>query len=861
MHGPIERGRLRGQFRACAGAPVTAVLAPAGCGKSIALTQYLAGLDETVLRYDVRPEHGTLLGFARGFADVVFAAAPEARGTVGDAVAAAVGSESPGQTLSLWMSNHLRGLDAVIAIDDFHHAEADPRCAEFLAALIARTKDRLRWIIAARSAQHLPLSSWLVYGDASMPIGEDDLRFTADDAAEAAQLARSTLLPEDVDRLLQTTGGWATAFMLALRVAEFSGDVHGAAATARQLSYEYLADQVYRTLSLEERDVLAVSALLPEIDVGVLERAGFDRAHVILDGLQRRASFLAGDGRRYRCHSLFRDFLNHELELRGEEASRTVHLRAANALRASGDIIAALHLFAKAHATADTLALLAEHGFALSELAHGDAVQAAIDSLPEAERSGNPVVVGLRAQLERVAGRFEDAAALFERAIAASDDTRFRAVLLARLGAVMVNIGRDPSPLLQGPAYDHSLPTSLRLELLSILGVALGLAGRHDGLSTLLDEVEASERLVDSEMSRSQILHQLGTAAMVNGDSVRAGRVLTRAADLATSQGLFKLASLAYTSLSSNASTNEDDLPKALFAAQRAGDRAAACGELFLGRYALARQIDLSGRRGDRDEVDRLVGAYYELPGPDLPNALNAVRWTQGMAAAWDGNWDEACALQLDVSHRVGQFPEEAMLMRAFAALYLQAAGRRAEALEMVQATLEHMKSPSPRASFGRNREFSRALCALTEALAGRTNAAERLLQKKPLVVTARTSAMLDCVAAVLRDLRAGVVTGDLTQHYELMDAHWIGGWGMLIASALQRHDRLHAQTVRLTPAEQHVFRALADGRTPKEIAATIGCSIHTVRWHIRQTIAKLECSGSEQALRVVLARGLLDGR
>ena len=45
---------------------------------------------------------------------------------------------------------------------------------------------------------------------------------------------------------------------------------------------------------------------------------------------------------------------------------------------------------------------------------------------------------------------------------------------------------------------------------------------------------------------------------------------------------------------------------------------------------------------------------------------------------------------------------------------------------------------------------------------------------------------------------------------------------------------------------------ALDTGQTPKEIAADLGRSVHTIRTLIQRVIGKLECSGRQEALAIL---------
>ncbi len=861
----VRRDRVAGRIAAAAAHPVTLLIAPAGCGKSTALQQHLASLQVPHARYDVRSEHGTLLGFARGLADATQLLAPGARASVADAVASALTLPAPGASLAMWMSNHLPVTPKVVAIDDFHHAQDDPQCVEMISALIERTKEHTRWIVASRSAQHLPVGSWVVYGDAAVPIDEQELRFTAEEARAAAEGIGSHLQLEDVERLRETTAGWATAFTLALRLSEYSPDVQSATATARRLSYEYLAEHVYRSLGGEERALLAVGALLEELDVAVLEAAGFDRAAPMLDELHRRLTFLTpvsesgapASDRRYRCHDLFREFLLHSLELQGEDAGRQVRLIAATALEARGRVIEALRLYVRTGAHERIQTVLEAHGRALADRAHGDAVAAAIESLPEAVRAANPAVLGLRGYLEAGAGRYELARSLYERAIAACADRVLTAQLTAKLAGTLLNLGQDPAALLAPFAGDAGLAVSQRAELLSLLAVAHARFGRHDGLDALMDQVEELARDVDAEQARAQVLHLLGAAAILHGDAERAERVLDLGAELAIAHGMFRLATMIYTSLGSNAATNESDLPKSLAAARSALESAMKSGSLFLARFALARQIDIEVHRGDRDRLRGLLTQYGELPGPEHPPLAAAALWARAMQAAWESRFDEAAAAMIEMS-RGSSFQEDALLAEAWCALFLVAAGRREEALAYVrQATGEGKCRTSRRISFGRARDVARAICALAETLAGRSTAARRILQRKASEPTAVTNALLDLVGTVL-SAGGDIEPGALMPFFAQLAAQWHGGYGRAIEAVLVAHERRSRAAVTLTPSELSVLRSLASGRTPKEIALATGCSVHTVRWHIRQAISKFGCSGSDQALRAARAQGLL---
>src|SRR5579875_2338000 len=116
---PILRPRVVERIESAALQRIVLIVAPAGYGKSVALRQYLDSLEgEPQVRYDVREEHATLLGFLRGFADALHEVAPGARKTVSGAYEKSRSSKTPGVDLAMWMHAHIKAFAGVIALDD-----------------------------------------------------------------------------------------------------------------------------------------------------------------------------------------------------------------------------------------------------------------------------------------------------------------------------------------------------------------------------------------------------------------------------------------------------------------------------------------------------------------------------------------------------------------------------------------------------------------------------------------------------------------------------------------------------------------------------------------------------------------------
>ncbi len=577
---PIVRPRILERLHAAAAEPITLIIAPAGYGKSVALRQFMQELGERHIRYDVRPEHSTLLGFVRGFADALLNVAPDARKTAGGAEERSRASSTPGNDLAMWMQAHLEEYRGTIAIDDLHYAEADRQVCAFICSLIERTKTRIRWILASRSSLDLPLGSWLAYGQMGLPVDEQDLRFTLEEAREAAA-GIDALGDDELAEIVALTGGWPTAIAFALRNSTRSADLRNIVAGTRELTYRYLAEQVYRGLTGEQQELLQFAACLPDIDATVFRAAGYADATAELESLCEHVAFLHRDQPgHYVCHDLFRDFLQHQMELRDPAAVSQIHQRIATALEMCGRTASALVSYARAGSEIDILRLLERHGFDLMEQAHADAVQTAVEALPQKVRQDHAIVLGMRGLHEANSGHFDRAEALLQRAIDCASDDLLKAQLAIRLAVVLINQQRDAASLLE-PLRDAALPKALQGEIYSLLAVGYVNAARAEEAQQSLAKAEALLNEIDDDAVCAKVLQRIGVCGSSVG--IPASDIMERlsaSAALSVERGMLSLASRAYSTLANMKIIHEENVTQSItFAgyarasAIKAGDR------------------------------------------------------------------------------------------------------------------------------------------------------------------------------------------------------------------------------------------------------------------------------------------------
>lgn len=859
---PIERHRLVERLAASPDYPVVLLIAPAGYGKSVALRQYLGMLNEPTVRFTLRAEHATLLGFLRGLTEALGENAPHVIRALAGAYERNTASAKRGTDLADWLHAHLESFSGVIAIDDLHLGDGDPEVARFLTALIERTKGRIRWVLASRSTTGLPVGTWLAYRDADLPIDEDDLRFTLDEAREAALGLGLVVLDEELEDLLALTEGWPAAMSFALRTSTRSSDLRNVSAITREMIYRLLAEQVYATLDAGERNLLEVAVALPVMDVNVLELAGFDQALTIIESLREHTAFIQEESPGiYHCHDLFHEFLRHQTALGGKRSQQIAYERAARALEASGDVEHAIAAFVAAALPGDVVRLLDRHGFDLLERARGDVIACALEALDEKTRHENATMLALQGTLQAIAGKFARAESLFRRALArAGNDRDLVATVSLRLASLMGNQGRDMHSVLDAVASDEAHRAVYRAEALSLIAARQAIAGDLSSSATTVTIVEGLLPHVDLDARRARILHHLGIVHRHIGNVQQAFERLTEANELASELHFYGVASRTYAVLSNLALHEEDDVTRQLYYAEFAADAATKAGDAFALQTALLQMLSARMRNGDVDQSivieRRLAMLQTDGLGKRYIAAFQAVR------LAWEGRFAEACGL-LSACLKELPFGIDWATSAAQHALFLGLDGHRDGSIRQINDVLSLVPSIKVSGRFDlRSVAICQATCALADLANGRPTSAERILRR-----LSGDDSITRAVAATVKSMMRALRCNDPAEWAEatdtierLMALGYCDVARLLVASAEKLRPRFETSecSFTLTASECDVLRLLANGLVPKEIAAETKRSVHTVRAHIANAIGKLGCHGRAEAIKSARQRRLI---
>ncbi len=385
---------------------LTLLVAPAGCGKTAALTRQIrllppgcalawvsADADDQLQRFLA------CLSTALAPLQLPWRVAPDALGTLAQAAGGlrAVAHELVNALAAAAVPQGL------IVVDDAHRI-ADPQVFALLQALIERLPERWSLAIASRVDPPLTLARWRAGGELA-EFRQPDLRFNASEVDALVLSLGLDAATTPARALLQQTEGWAAGLRLGLsaqamlpagaaaaRPGTTDANRTGVVGTAAQRHlFDYLASEVLDDMPAELRWFLLRCSVLPELTAGRCAHvARLPHTERLLGEVERRGLFVAtldADELTLRLHDLFRDFL--ESRLQRDFPAELPHLlrRAADH---EGDLVRAVGYLARAGAWDGAVRLLAQRGPQLISQGGGAAISQMLALFPADQRAARP---------------------------------------------------------------------------------------------------------------------------------------------------------------------------------------------------------------------------------------------------------------------------------------------------------------------------------------------------------------------------------------------------------------------------------------------------------------------------------------
>ncbi len=695
---PVVRQRLVQRILRATQFRLTMLVAGAGFGKSTALRDFLQTHPLEHVRFNVRPEHRSLISFVRGFADAISATKPHLRLSLAGALEAAKQAADPATALADWLLAHLESAPTTIVIDDLHYVAIDADVSSvsaLLTILIDQTRGQKRWIISTRSNMDLNVSDWCNNGAMDVPIDENDLRFTVDEALQLAALSNATLVNDEVVQLLDLTDGWPAAFMLGLPAPERTSAIRQSATRTHGTIYRYFAQSLVDSVDPRVKKFLLETSVFPSLDGRLLENTDWKDYAAILGELGCQGgviSFTSEGTPKY--PELLRDFLENQLRRGGDGAYTSAMQRAAQALERSGQIAEALHYFTESRATRDVERLLEENGFNLVESGNADIVQASM-GITESQEEPSAIVSALRGFFEFQRGRSDTSEAWFRVAVKRSNAPSTKVEVIYRYCLTLMHRWQTAEciELLEPYVDSAGLTVERQASIYSTLAIAYVLSQRFPEARKLMTRALDLLPVTDSKSIQAEIYQFASWAALFTGDDATARRLAPMAVKTALEAGLFDVAARALSVLYNVAADIDDDPVKSLDLLDQIADCALKSGNIAIRLYALTGAFLIEVERGNTEAAMQLSTAIgnYEVNYSDV-HTSEGVLPGQALMMAGNGQFSRAFDLLAPSAER--QVTPDRQAMRwAEIALYAAAASSETEAESAVRFPQGHLRA------------------------------------------------------------------------------------------------------------------------------------------------------------------------
>ncbi|HET7792801.1 MAG TPA: LuxR C-terminal-related transcriptional regulator [Rhizobacter sp.] len=322
---------------ALAGARLTLISAPAGYGKTAALTRQIAQLPPgTAVAWvavdeddDLGRMAGCLVAALEPF-DLPWRASPEAL-----LLAMQDGGRPGRMAFASALLNALAATDVsrgLLLLDDVHRI-TDPLVFELLNSLVERLPEHWGMVMASRTEPPLPLLPRLRANGECVELHQDELGFTATDVRALIELRQGSATDEAVQSVHERTQGWPAGLGLVLSESRTRHGTPTGSLRDRHV-FDYLASEVLDDMPAGLRAFLLRCSVLPELNA---ERcaavSGDPQAAQWLEEIERRglfASVLDSEAFTLRLHDLFRDCLDDRLRRESPQELPALLKRAAD---------------------------------------------------------------------------------------------------------------------------------------------------------------------------------------------------------------------------------------------------------------------------------------------------------------------------------------------------------------------------------------------------------------------------------------------------------------------------------------------------------------------------------------------------
>jgi ATP/maltotriose-dependent transcriptional regulator MalT/DNA-binding SARP family transcriptional activator len=552
----LSRPRLTERLLSNLAHPVTLVTANAGSGKTTLVADFLRTHARQFVWYQLDHTDAdpfVFLGYVThgirqsvpGFGEVTFSYLQQAADEL---------ARQPERAVDVLLNEVLESVEQqlILVLDDYHHLGADTSVHAVVDRLLAYLPDVLHVIIISRDMPPLSLARLRSSSSLSV-IDRNELLFTDEETQELfRQVFDLELTPEQLKEYRERTHGWITALQLVRQVAQRQAGTKGLHAEEmnapdlveilRQSErdiFDYFAEEVFADESDDVQRLLLRVSLLDRVEAGICHRLYPEsNCRALLPALVRRNVFMtvASDerGEEYRLHPLFQSFLRRRFRNEtGRAGLSSEHRRFADDYLQHGALEQALRHLLAAEDFERAAEIISEQGATWIETGALSSLVTFAEAIPRAVLEAHPRALAYRAEVSRLRGEYETAAASFRRAANLLHERNDREGEAEALHSLATLARRRGDCATAFTYLDRALELTdesspVRIKCGNTRGLCLTATGEWTAAEReFRAALQSAEEQADERYARL-IAHNLGLPAMIRGDFGEALRWLRR---------------------------------------------------------------------------------------------------------------------------------------------------------------------------------------------------------------------------------------------------------------------------------------------------------------------------------------------
>ncbi|MFD7845918.1 protein kinase [Nocardia sp. NPDC059764] len=334
----VRRGRLLDRLREGQARRLVLIHGPAGFGKSTLAAEWvnvLAAEGVRVAWLSVDEDDDNVVWFLSHVVEAIRYAHPGVAADLERLLEEHASDAARRVMTSLIDEIHNGGETVALVIDDWHRVTS-PATVAAMEFVLDHGCHHLRVIVTSRSRTGLPLGRMRVR-DELVEIDESALRFDEEETATfLTDKSGLTLAAAEIERLCESTEGWAAALQLAsmsLRGRDDPGTYIDQISGRHYAIGEYLMENVVDALEPEVLEFVMRTSVPERVNDDLAEAlTGVSHGQDMLEQVRQRDLFLRSvddDLRWFRYHTLFADFLRDRLIRLHPGLLEELHLTAA----------------------------------------------------------------------------------------------------------------------------------------------------------------------------------------------------------------------------------------------------------------------------------------------------------------------------------------------------------------------------------------------------------------------------------------------------------------------------------------------------------------------------------------------------